>query len=346
VATRSKIKAERTARLIIIVTTLIVVVVVALILWSLISFIREDWLGGGETVRVPDVVGFTENDAIVQIEEAGLTAQVVERIHNNEQDRGRVFQQSPPPRSTRKKGRRVQLRVSMGPARFVVPELKGKHIDEAPEVLSEAGLSIGKITKIYQPDMEPGTIISQDPAMAKEYPNSIPVDIVVVDNANLPVVQMPQAVGKPLSDAEEIIARNNLQLAKVLHIADEAVDSGTVTAQYLTPEPTADGMGSPVETGKELKLGDRIGVRVAMDPAVMEQEIKTVTVSIPVPLGPAEQKVKIKVYDDLGSSVYYEGTHAAGSRVDQRIPIEGTATIYIFINDMLEPYRVERIEMP
>ena len=63
---------------------------------------------------------------------------------------GTVIKQSPGAGSHVKAGRKIQLTVSKGAEPGVVPDLKGKNLAEATEMLHAAKLAVGKVTVQYK----------------------------------------------------------------------------------------------------------------------------------------------------------------------------------------------------
>lgn len=310
-----------------------VLVIIAYLIYSLFNMFASDVLRGGEVVAVPGVVGCTEDEADIELRKVGLAApeKYKQRLHSDDQPIGYVFKQEPTAGSKTKRTT-VKLWISLGKASFIVPALTGNQLSEAAGVLRDSGLLVGKITKVYRTGITPGLVVNQDPAAGKEYTSAIPVDIVVVDNENRPLIEMPDLRGKRLTNAEAQLVHANLHLAKVTYISDDTVPDTTVVKQNIEP-------------GQVTELGSRIELEVALSSALKEKSEKTITIHVPIPPGPEQQKVKIKIFDDhsRGGSVVYEQVHAADSVVDHRQDVKGEAVIYIFIDDMDHPYREERL---
>lgn len=326
-------KAAQVARVIVALVVVIVLVIIGYLIYSLFNMFASDVLKGGEVVTVPDVVGLTEDEANAELHRLGLAAPVrnIQRLHSDLQPIGNVFKQEPTAGSKTKRTT-VKLWISLGKASFIVPALTGNQLSEAAGILRDSGLLVGKITKVYRPEMPPGLVVNQDPGAGKEYTSAIPVDIVVVDNGNRPLIEMPDLRGKRLSSVEAQLVHANLHLAKVTYVGDDTVPDTTVVKQSI-------------EAGQEIELGSRVELEVAVPTALKSKSEKTVTIHVPIPPGPERQLVKIKVFDDhsSGGSVVYEQMHAADSVVDHRQDIKGEAVIFIFIDDMDHPYREERL---
>jgi len=308
---------------------LVAVIIVGFFAYKMIRWIQDDFTGSGEVVIVPDTIGKTVDEAEGILKDRQLLA-VVQRRHSDSQPVGRVFQQDPSPRAKTRQGQKVTIFESLGQATFVVPKLIGRNIRQVPETLRDSNLALGLITKILYPGKATGEIVKQTPRAGHELSTATQVDIVVVDNDNIVNVTMPEVIGSDLYPVEERLARLNLRLAKVTYVADDTREGGEVISQSIEPET-------------EVPVGSKVELTVALPTSVAEKPVKTVEIHVPIPSGPQEQKVKIKVFDALGGSVPYEATHAPGDRGGCGIDVEGKATVYIFINDMNEPFREEII---
>ena len=123
----------------------------------------------------------------------------------------------------------------------------------------------------------------------------------------------------------------HLHLHQVDYVANDNIESGTVLSQ----NPPA---------REEVQLGRKVAVTVAAPTGVIESWTRTISVRVPVAGGPRMQQVKIKVFDQIAqNAIVYDEMHESGSFVDKRIPLEGKATVMIYIQDMENAYREERI---
>ncbi|MGY0487023.1 Stk1 family PASTA domain-containing Ser/Thr kinase [Streptomyces sp. WG-D5] len=96
----------------------------------------------GAPVDVPDVTGESEQDAVAELEEAGLKAEIAtERVHSDE-DKGDVARQSPEEGKQVAEGGTVTLTISKGPVMVEVPDVTGMKVDEAKARLSGAGFEV------------------------------------------------------------------------------------------------------------------------------------------------------------------------------------------------------------
>jgi serine/threonine-protein kinase len=100
----------------------------------------------GEPVDVPDVVGDTVADATAELEDAGLKVDfAAERVYSDEADDGDVAAQSPGPDdqdAQLAQGDTVTLTLSKGQQMVDVPDVDGKDVDEAKQILQDAGFDV------------------------------------------------------------------------------------------------------------------------------------------------------------------------------------------------------------
>ncbi|MFJ8956615.1 Stk1 family PASTA domain-containing Ser/Thr kinase [Streptomyces sp. NPDC102381] len=96
----------------------------------------------GSPVDVPDVTGESEQDAIADLEDAGLKAEISTKRVNSEEDKGSVARQSPAEGKQLAEGDTVTLTISKGPVMVEVPDVTGQKVDDAKSQLSAAGFDV------------------------------------------------------------------------------------------------------------------------------------------------------------------------------------------------------------
>lgn len=291
----------------------------------------KDFLRGGEAASVPQVVGMTREDAEAALRNAGFVPAESDNVIREDVPAGIVFRQDPEAGRSKKLGSKIRYFVSLGNPRFVIPDLLGKDFGDAVRLIEEAGMQLGHIDRMYTPNSSGQKVLSQDPPAGKEFPDSVSVDLWVADNTALPEVSMPNLGGMQLRAAEELLVRNNLQLNRVDYVSNDSVASGSVVTQN-------------VQAGESLKLGAKISLSVAVPRELITSWTRTISVRVPVTGGPRQQQVKIKVFDQIAqNTIVYDEMHTSGSFVDKQIPLEGRATVMIYIQDMEHAYREEHI---
>ena len=91
---------------------------------------------------VAQVAGLMEDDAVRELERAGLVGAVVSRQPHAVVPEGQVIWQDPPAGVALPGGDSVQLIVSSGPPRVAVPDVRGYDMDLAQRLITAAGLHV------------------------------------------------------------------------------------------------------------------------------------------------------------------------------------------------------------
>jgi len=95
---------------------------------------------GREPIDVPLTVNMTKSDAVEAIESRDL-AVVIEEKHSDTLAAGHVLSQDPSS-GTRYRGDKITITVSLGPEKIEVPNVLGKHVDDAKKELEALGFEV------------------------------------------------------------------------------------------------------------------------------------------------------------------------------------------------------------
>ncbi len=117
---------------------------------------------GVETVRVPPLVGRTENDARRSIEVAGLVVGEITYRERGSVPNGMVEAHAPAAGTSVPAGSQITLEVvRVGEA--TVPSVVGLAVDAAERVLLDHGLLIGSMSRLPTAGFERDTVVAQEP---------------------------------------------------------------------------------------------------------------------------------------------------------------------------------------
>ena len=117
---------------------------------------------GKPKVTVPNVVGLTLNDALVQLQTAGLTPQT-SRQASPTVPIDSVISSDPPGGASIAKGSVVKLVISSGPAPSAVPNVVGQTPSAATSTLEAAGFTV-LVQNVPSVDAQSGKVVSQSPS--------------------------------------------------------------------------------------------------------------------------------------------------------------------------------------
>ncbi len=129
-------------------------------------------------IEVPNVVGAEGTVARKKLEEAGF-AVTVDRAPAGEAVPGSVVEQQPPAGAHVAKGGKVRIVVAQA-ATVEVPKVTRKKLPKARAMLEEAGLAVGKVRQVEDPELSGGTVLRQSPKAGAEARPGDRVDLVVV----------------------------------------------------------------------------------------------------------------------------------------------------------------------
>ncbi|MEO7428657.1 MAG: PASTA domain-containing protein, partial [Acidimicrobiales bacterium] len=178
---------------------------------------------GAEAIPVPDVRGSQIDDARRLLAGLGFTVRE-EPIPDEQAPVGEVVDQTPGPNQDAAKGSEVVLQVSSGPEERPVPNVSGRSLAEASNLLGQNGFTAAS-TSEASTTVPKDKVIRTDPAAGTPQPKG--AEITVVVSSGPPNATVPSVVG--LTEANAV---NTLQ-------------SKGFTAQ-VTPQETTD----PAQDGR------------------------------------------------------------------------------------------------
>ena len=134
----------------------------------------------GQGISVPDVVGKTEVEAKVAIENDGFIM-IKELVASDTVEKGKVVSQSPLGATNAPAGSEIHVLISDGPdaSESTVPDIVGKDKETAMNMLTEAGLIFTNISEEANDAVEEGHVISQTVAAGTTVTTGSVVDFTV-----------------------------------------------------------------------------------------------------------------------------------------------------------------------
>jgi serine/threonine-protein kinase len=197
---------------------------------------------GAGSVKVPDVVGESFEDA-----QAALDAQNLNAVREDEASDtvplGQVTRTDPPANASIDRNSNVKVYVSAGPAPVNVPNVTGQDQVEATQTLNTAGLKVSKTT---QPSstVPAGSVISTNPAAGTQAPRGSTLTMVVSSGPEQ--VDVPNVVGRTQSDATSALTAAAFDV-RVVQVPSSPANSGKV----ITQAPIA---GQTVNKGTQVTI--------------------------------------------------------------------------------------------
>lgn len=143
----------------------------------------------------------------------------------------------------------------------LAPEVVGHDLGDAKKILAGANLTLGQISKVNS-DVEPDTVLRQDPAAETEVPVGTQVNVSV---AYKELIAVPDLRGQSRQEAENILKKERLRLGEVVkRFSDQPADS------VVWQEPAA---GTKVAVGTAVELWVAVSAPVEV-PDVRGRQVK------------------------------------------------------------------------
>lgn len=272
-------------------------------------------------VIVPDLKGKDLIEAEQILKENSLKMNVIGKEYSDEYPENKVISQAPLPGAKRKQGRVVNLVVSLGPEKVIVPDLTNKKLKEAKIELEKLNLKIGK--EEYQPSEEipEGVIIAQEPLPNTQVFKNTTVNLVISSGKEIAKVEVPDLKGMTLEEVRQMLPTINLKIGVIKKVFKSDVPEGIIISQH----PIA---GTTVDQDTPVNLIVSAGIKKI-------EEEKEADVLINIPPGISKKEVKVIVIDSRGTRTVYQKNHSPGEEV--RVPVKGIGktTIQVFIGGEL-----------
>ena len=199
-----------------------------------------------DTVKVPDIVGMTEEEATKALKDKNLGIKVDSREDSEKYEEGKVSEQKTKVGTKVKKHSTVHVVVSSAliGKEIIVPDVSGMSEDEAQEKLTDAGFK--PISEFqYDDNVAEGNVISTTPAANSKAAKDTQIKMIVSKGAQKKTV--PDVRGKSEADARSEIQAAGLTVGSTSTQHDDSVAKGNVISQSVTP-------GKKVSAGTAVNL--------------------------------------------------------------------------------------------
>ncbi len=263
------------------------------------------WFGFARYTQAPGVIGLRQENAVTQIEDAGLVAEVTEEAYNETVGVGKVISTNPAAGTRVLGGATIELTISKGKERYDVPKLVGLGENKAQDKITNGHLTFGTSTREWSETVPKGKVVSQSPEAGKRVrPNTV-VDL-VISKGRKPI-RVGDWTGKSAAEATKALEGKGLK-----------VDSSATDYSPTVPEGSV--ISQDPQRGTLFK-GDTVTLVVSLGPEIIE--IPTAGV-IAASVDDARQKL-----EDLGFKVKVrrDATYIGLDRVLRTDPGPGTQAV-------------------
>ncbi|MCD9876936.1 Stk1 family PASTA domain-containing Ser/Thr kinase [Streptomyces guryensis] len=265
---------------------------------------------GNDKVDVPNLVSLSESDAKSQLDNIGLKVGTVKRQPCDAQSKGNVCSQDPGKGASLKKGEAVNLVVSTGAPKVLVPDVTRLQYDQAKTQLENKGFVVDQQTQ--ESDQPAGLVLKQDPRGGTEKEKGTTITLTVAKTAA--TVPVPNVAGQSCDDA-----RTALQAAGLTgNCVNAPTTDDNQVNKVISTNPT---IGTPVKknTTVQISIGQKQNNQVQV-PNIQGQKLKDVENAL--------KQAGLQVGNISGSqddnAFVVSSDPTQGSTVDQGTPVNLT----------------------
>lgn len=281
-------------------------------------------------VKVPDVIGKDFETAFDILSDHKLMVKKTPRF-SPKVPNGYVFNQNPSPGRRVRTGRQVEIFISQGKAKVVVPDVKGFTVTAAKNALSHSGdplggggLRLGYLDYVHSNEAKEGQVLAQSPLPMSEVIRGTPVNLLVSQGPWPKPFEMPKLVGMRPEDALE----RARALGLVINRIEESYD-------IKRPEEVVINQAPP--GGYRVKKGNLVNLVISRGGSeeLESEETRLEIVRFVVPEGFYYKQIQIVITDRHGEREIYNNRETPGHVLEIPVRVIGDARISIYVDGKL-----------
>jgi serine/threonine-protein kinase len=150
----------------------------------------------GEMATLPDLSGFTLDEAKTELEKHKLSLVRSGVALHNRYEKGLIISQDPAPDSRLRLYTVVKVTLSAGKEKVIVPRLIGRSQQAILPELSDYGLRLGRVSHVHTLKYSAGRIFGQYPLPDQEVPIDTPLNLLVSEGEEEKKYLMPDLLGR------------------------------------------------------------------------------------------------------------------------------------------------------
>lgn len=205
-----------------------------------LKFFFNDYL-----YETPNLKGLTINEAKGLVETNFKLIDMGE--HYSEFEKGQIYSQLPISQKHIKKGRPIKVWISKGMDTIILPDLKGKNMQDARVILSDLGIKVDRVSRTME-GYTNNKIIGTDPSEGTVISRGSPVSL-LVNVSQIKNIRMPDILGFSIKEGEDILREKNLVI-------------GDIRKVYRVDFPIDTIIDTSYPAGKDVLAGSIINITV------------------------------------------------------------------------------------
>ncbi|MFV1957096.1 MAG: PASTA domain-containing protein [bacterium] len=284
--------------------------------WVVFTFLTS----GGE-VEVPDLRGKNLEAALESTSRLNLGMRIARTGFDESIPPGQIINQDPRPGTRTRKSRVVRVVVSQGTRTVYVPNLTGLNPRRVELLLSQAGLKIGMVSRTYNFDKAPETVVAQSPLPDSFTSRGDEVDILISEGKRPLIYYMEDLTGFPMEDVIATLRAWGLKPGRIRESESRELPSGTVIA--LEPPE-----GSAVTEGQTVHLTIAV-------PKKRETTLPIFIYRYQAPPGLLDRVLTLVLITDEFENTVYEDTVPAGTSVSIPVSLSKKGILRVMVDGSL-----------
>ncbi len=184
-------------------------------------------------ITVAELRGMSLDEARERLERDGITLRWKERHRfDAEIPAGGVVDQIPRSGSLIKKGGVVDVVLSLGRQLVEVPDLSGQTLQTAQVNLKAAGLSLGRLQRVYSGAVDEERIVRQSPVPGTRIDHLAQVDLFLCLGSSAGSFVMPDLVYESYDRVRQFFDSRGFRVGSVKYEPYEGIEPGVVLRQF------------------------------------------------------------------------------------------------------------------
>lgn len=278
-------------------------------------------------VIVPNIVGKSVLEALDMVSEVGLGLKKIGEVYNPNYPFATIVVQQPSAGMVVRKGRFINIILSLGGEKVFVPNLIGEEIRKAEILLRQYNLLLGTTTYRYSLKYNKNLVISQKPQPSEIVEKNSFVDIEVsLGPPPFGMILVPDFVNKTVENVVDWSTKYNIDL-KINEIISNDVPEGIVLQQSIPPdtEVTSSSMTLEIVVSKKKTVSKE---------REFEKEIYNFEYELPF-VGETLKNVKIVQISDEGEYILYNKPTSSKQKIFLYVPPRKNSKLRIFVDGIL-----------
>jgi len=216
----------------------------------------------GESITVPDLYGYTENEFQEILEKLDLKYVITDSTYLENVTAGGVIDQIPEPGHGVKVNRTLFLTINaIAPEQVIIPRLTDISLRQSLAQLESAGLLSGEVT--YKPSEFRNLVLmamvnNKEVFEGETVAKGTRIDLIVGSGQETELVFMPVLKGLTLETARQIIAESMLSVGAMIY-------DNTVISRYDSLNARVWKTQPDYKTIRQVNIGSSIDIWVSMD---------------------------------------------------------------------------------